>query len=303
MNKNVYVRSNRSIMTISLTRILILVPLIIYGIYKNGIYLYRNKLVSGLGMFKPIIIIFGGAVIAAIVNFLYEYFYKGNKQNSIIDNIFSSFHVEYAILLGCIMSINVNLLIYFIVLTIVIIASKFIDDKINTVCIIFLIIYAISYFMDGFSFLNIYESSKTFSYEFIDYLIGRAPGGLASTHVILIIAGLIGLTLTNNNKTTISLSSIITYIILVFGYAIVTKNDFSSILFCYNYLFIASFIATDSLSSCYTSKGMFASGILIALISFGFYFINPVIAPIVGVLIVSVFSHFIDKKIYELSQK
>lgn len=303
MNKNVYVRSNRSIMTISLTRLAMLVPLIIYGIYKNGIYLYRSKMVNGIGMFKPLIIILGGALIAALVNYIYEFFYKKNKKNSIIDNIFSSFHVEYAVLLGCIININVNLLVYFVVLTIVIILSKFLDDKINTVCVLFLIIYAISYFIDGFSFLNIYESSKTFSYEFIDYLIGRAPGGIAATHIILLSVALIGLTITNNNKTSISISSIVTYVLLVAVYSLIAKEDFTSILFGYNYLFISSFIATDSLSSCYTNKGMLTSGILIACISFGLYFINPIIAPLVAVLIVSVFSHLIDEKIYELAQK
>ena len=43
MKNNVYVRSNRSIKNITLLRMLLLLPLIIYGVYKNGVYLFINK--------------------------------------------------------------------------------------------------------------------------------------------------------------------------------------------------------------------------------------------------------------------
>ena len=42
MKNNVYIRSDRSIFTISITRICLLIPLIIYGFYNNGIHLYNN---------------------------------------------------------------------------------------------------------------------------------------------------------------------------------------------------------------------------------------------------------------------
>lgn len=303
MNKNVYVRSNRSIMSISLTRIIMILPLIIYGFYKNGIYLYRNNLINTASMFKPLIIIFGGVLIAIIINVLYEILINKNKNINIKDMLFSSFHIEYALLLGCIMSINVNLVIYFLTLLIILIISKFITDKVNTVCLIFLVIYAISSFLGTFDYMNIYEVSKTFSYEFLDYLIGRAPGGIASTHIILIVLALFGLSITNNNKTTITLTSIVTYLILMFIYCMITSSNFAHIIFSNNYLFLVAFIATDSVTSCYTNKGMFTSGNLIALISFGIYFINPIIAPIIAILIVSIFTHLMDDYIYIISQK
>lgn len=303
MNKNVYVRSKRSIMSISLTRIIMILPLIIYGFYKNGIYLYRNNLVNTITMFKPLIIILGSILIAIIVNVLYEILIKKNKDTNIKNLLFSSFHIEYAILIASIMSINVNLLVYFIALTVIMIASKFIGDKVNTICLTFLIIYVISQFLDGFTFLNIYESSKTFSYEFLDYLIGRAPGGIASTHILLIVLALFGLCITNNNKTTITLTSIVTYLVLMFIYCFLSKTNFAYIIFSNNFLFLVGFVATDSVTSCYTNKGMLFSGILIALISFGIYFINPILAPIIAILIVSITAHFMDEFIYVLSQK
>ncbi len=303
MNKNVYVHSNRSIMTISLTRLVMLVPLIIYGFYKNGIYLYRKNMISTFAMFKPLVIILGSFLIAIIINVCYELFLKKNTNTSILDAIFSSFHLEYAVILGCLMSINVKLPLYFLVLIAILILSKFIGNKVNTICLAFLCIYGISYFTGGFDFLNVYESSKTFSYAFIDYLIGRAPGGIAATHIILLVIALFGISITNNNKTTITLTSIVTYLAIMFIYSLFAHADFANIIFSNNFFFIATYVATDSVTSCYTNKGMFISGIIIALISACLYLINPIIAPVLAVLIVSIFTHLLDESIYLLSQK
>ena len=40
---NVYIRSKKNIFNISIVRIILLIPMILYGIYKNGIFLYINK--------------------------------------------------------------------------------------------------------------------------------------------------------------------------------------------------------------------------------------------------------------------
>lgn len=302
MKNNVYVRSNRSIMTISIARLAMILPLIIYGIYKNGVYLYRNHLVNTFGMLKPLIIILGGVIVAGLINFLYEYFIKKQQKGNVLDLLFSSFHIEYAVLLGCVMSINVNLYLYFAVLACVTVASKFVGDKINTICLAFIIIYGISVALGDFVFANAYEISKTFSYELIDYLIGRNPGGMASTHIILLIVGLIGLSITNNNKTTISLTAIVTYLLITFVYAFFVHGNFLDIVTCNNFLFIAAFVATDSVTSCYTNRAMVISGFIIALLSFGVYFINPILAPIIAVLVTSVFTHILDEKIYLLTK-
>ena len=56
MKNNVYVRSRRSIKNISIVRICLLIPLIIYGFYKNGFYLYQHQYTNILGLFKPLIL-------------------------------------------------------------------------------------------------------------------------------------------------------------------------------------------------------------------------------------------------------
>lgn len=301
MKNNVYVRSNRSILTISLSRILFILPVIIYGFYKNGIYLYQNNYITLFNMFRPLIIIFGGAIIAAGINIFYEKILKNNKSN-LLDVLFSSFTIEYAILIGCVSSINTNLLIYFSTLTIVLFVSKFMNNRINVMCLIFLLIYGISCFFSDYNFANYYEMSKDFSYTIMDYLIGRGAGGIASTHIIFLILAMFGLFITNNSKTNITLTSIVTVIICLLIIHIFNKSNIFEILFHNNYLFIFSLIATDSVTSSYTNSGMLIYGVLIGILTAIISIINPIIAPYIAILIVSLFNILIDKYSYLLKK-
>lgn len=294
MKNNVYVRSSKSIFSISLTRLLFILPMIIYGFYKNGIYLYQNGYISLFNVFRPLIIIFGSAIIASLINIIYEMLIKKNKDK-LINILFSSFTIEYAVLIACVMSINVNLIIYFGVLSVLLFISKFLNNRVNVMAIIFLVIYGISYFTTGFSYANSYENSKVFSYTIMDYFIGRGSGGIASTHIIFLALAIFGLFITSNNKTDITLSSIITFIavlifISIFNHINVIENIFNN-----NIPFIFALIATDSVTSCYTSRGMIIFGVLIGIIASLFSIINPIIAPFIAILIVSLFNILIDK--------
>lgn len=294
MNNNIYVRNKTSIKTISLTRIILLLPLIIYGIYKNGIYLYQHRFVNALGMFKPLILILTGALIGLIVNVAYEKLIKKN-EGSIDEIIFSSFHVEYGIVLACISSINTNIIIFLIVTLVIFILSKFLNNRINTIAIAFIIIYAISYINGGYIFENSYELSKSFSLNFFDYLIGRGSGGIASTHILLLLVAIVGMHLTNNNKTEITIYSIISFMIPTFIYGLIASKDILSLLFLNNYIFIFTYVATDSVTSCYTTNGKLIYGVLIGLSTFGLSLINPILAPFISIALFSILNNLIDR--------
>lgn len=296
MNNNVYIRSNRSIMTLSLTRIIFIIPMIIYGFYKNGVYLYQNSYITLFDMFRPLIFIIGGGLIGFLVNIIYEKIIKKNKSN-ILNISFSSFHIEYGILLGCVTSINTNLLIFFGVTFSVLFISKFLNNRVNTMALAFIIIFLIGNLLGDYQFANAYETSKNFSLTFMDYLIGRGPGGIAGTHILLLILALFGLYITNNNKTTISLVAVLSYIILAGVYCFFAHQNFLELLFMNNYLFILSFISTDSVTSCYTSRGKMVFGLAISILTFALSFIIPIVAPFVAILVISLFNNLIDRKV------
>lgn len=292
---NIYVRNKTSIKTISLTRIIFLLPLIIYGVYKNGIYLYQHGFINIINMFKPLILIFIGAFIGIIVNVVYEKIIR-KSEGRIDEIIFSSFHVEYGIILGCLSSINTNVLIFSLATLIVFILSKFLNNRINTIAIAFIVIYAISLMNGGYFFENSYELSKKFSLNFFDYLIGRGTGGISSTHILLLIVAIVGMHLTNNNKTEITIYSILSFIIPSLIYGIIASKDILSLIFLNNYIFIFCYVATDSVTSCYTANGKFIYGVLIGLTSFGLSLLNPIIAPFISIAIFSILNNLIDRK-------
>lgn len=293
---NVYVRGNTSIKSISLTRLFLILPLIIYGIYKNGIFLYMNDYVGLLDMFRPIILILIGAFIGAIVNIIYEYIIKRRKE-SLINTIFSSFHVEYGVILACISSINTNILAFTICVFFIFLISKFLNNRINIIAITFIVIYWLMTIKNPYTFSNIYELSKNFSLNLMDYLTGRAAGGIASTHIILLMVSLVGLHISNTNKSEITIYTCISYALPAIIYAIIKHISIVNILFLNNYMFIFTFVATDSVTSCYTTNGKKVYGILVGLLTFGFYFANPIIAPFISITIVSLLNNLIDRKV------
>lgn len=303
MRNNIYIRSNKSIKTISLTKMFFLIPLIVFGLYKNGIYLYKENYISFIEIFRPLVYILIGSLAGIFVNIFYEKVIK-KSDNDIISVIFSSFHVEYGVILGCLVSINTNIILYTLTILLMFLLSKFLNNRINVMCVILIIIYIVSEcILGGWSLLNVNEASKSFSYEFMDYLVGRYPGGIASTHIILILLSTFGLFMTNNIKSTISLSSLVTIIGLFAIYSLIANANFSNLIFSNNIVMIMCFVATDSQTSSYTKRGMIAFGVFIGILTVILTPLNAYLAPLISVLIISLFNNLIDRKFNSLLYK
>ena len=303
MKNNVYVRSKKSIKNISITRLLCLLPLIIYGLYKNGIYLYINHYTTIIGLFKPLIYIIIGGIIGALVNIIYEKVIK-RREDSLFDMVFSSFHVEYGILLGCITSINTNIIIFTISVLGIFILSKFIKNRVNVMSIVFILIYLLQVnILGSYSFLNAYDTSRVFTFDFMDYMVGRGQGGIATTHIILLIISLIGISITNNNKSNITLSSILGLFVVFGVYSIINKVPLGSIILNNNYMFVCVYILTDYVTSSYTLKGEVIYGLLFSVLTLLFYFINPYLAPFISVVITSLLNNLIDRIANKLTKQ
>ena len=66
------IKNNNSIEKMSYIYLLSLLPLILFGFYKNGISLYIKDYVNILGMLKPLLLILCGFIIGILVNIIYE---------------------------------------------------------------------------------------------------------------------------------------------------------------------------------------------------------------------------------------
>jgi len=292
------IKSDNSIKRISYMYILSLLPLILFGFYKNGISLYIKDYINIFEMFKPLFFIFIGFCIGSLVNIIYEKNIKKNKDKY-MNIIFSSFHPIYGILISCIISINTNLFLFSIVSFVVLFLSKFIkNNKINYIALTSLIIFLIMSIFDKFSFLNIYEISNKFNLNAIDYMFGKGSGGIFTTNIILLVVSFIFLYNVKTYKKSISISSISTFVILVVLYSVIKNNigNIMNILFTNGILFSFIYIATDSISSSYTKEGKVIYGILVGLFTFLLYLINPALSSLGGILIASILNSIIDLK-------
>lgn len=291
------IKDDTSIKKISLTYILSLLPLILYGFYKNGIYLYIKKYISLPKMVKPLLLILIGFLIGASVNIIYLKLIKKSKDN-IIDIIFSSFHPIYGILIASIISINTNILLFSVVTFAVLFISKFINNKINLISLSSLIIFFIMNVLNKFTFMNIYEQSSSFKMNAIDYMFGRGSGGILTTNILLIVLSFIILYNSKVYKKNIAIYSSIVFILLTTIYCILTKNigNIMNMLFTNGILFSFVYVATEPVSSSYTKYGKEIYGILVGILTFIFYLINPALSSLGGILIASIFNSLIDLK-------
>lgn len=291
-------KSDNSIKKITLTYIISLLPLILFGFYKNGISLYIKKYVNILEMFKPLVIILLGFLIGAIVNVIYEKKINKNKDN-IKDIIFSSLHPIYGILIGCISSINTNIILFSLVTFIILLISKFTKNtKINYITLTSLIIFFIMNIFGKFSFLNAYEVSNNFNMNTIDYLFGKGNGGIVTTNILLLIISYIILYNSNIYKRNIPIYSFISFLLLTIIYCFI-KNDIGNImnmLFTNGILFSFVYIASEPNSSSYTRLGSTIYGIIVGVLSFIFYLINPALSSLGSIFIASIFNSLIDLK-------
>ena len=291
------IKSNNSIRRMCYTYLISLLPLILFGFYKNGISLYIKGFVNLYGMVKPLLFAIIGGLIGILVNIIYEKINK--KDNKISDVIFSSFHLIYGILIACVTSINTNILLFSIVTFVVLFFSKFIKyNKFNVVALTSLIIFFIMNLLNEFSFLNSYEVSNNFNMNAIDYLFGRGSGGIFTTNILLLCISFIILYFNRVYKKIIPIFATITFTIFTIIYCIIVKDIamILEMLFTNGILFSFVYIASESTSSSYTRLGQIIYGIIVGILTFILYLIEPLLASFGAVFIASILSWIIDLK-------
>lgn len=291
MNNTVFIRSKISIYTISLVRILSLLPFVLVGIYLNT---FKVDNLTVKGFLNPLSYSLVGMIIGMLVNLIFT---KKHKKDRLSDVLFSSFHVEYGIILGCLMSSSVSLIVFSGVLLTLFILSKLVDIKVNTMALAFIIIFIITKLNGEFEYVTRSALSDK------DYLIGNVNGGLLSTGLIPFLISLFVLRVNSSSKTDISIYASISYALLSFVISIITKTSFYDIVFMNSYLFVFLYIASDSISSSYTLKGVKVYGLLIGILTFALSFVEPILAPFIAILITSLFHTLIDKLSNKLLKK
>ena len=285
---NVYLKSKNNENKILVKYILLLIPFLIYGFYKNGILLYKGEYVNIFYMFKPLIL----TIIAILISYLFT---KYKKEE------FISYRLYLNILSSLIVLPNTNIFIYLIILFLVNILYTF--NKVNISLITILLIIIVSMIFSKYSFLNVYEESVNHSYSITNYLFGNGSGGISNTLFIYSILVFIYLICDFSYKKHIVVTSLtVYYILLIISFVLFKKFDYN-LLLNNNLVFSFIFLNTISIFTPYTKGGCYLYGFILGLISFCFSFIDINLGVYLISLILSFTSLYFDKLILKISSK
>ena len=170
------------------TTFLCLIPLILFGLYKNGLQLYKKDLITPILMLKPLIIIamsLAGSFIGTIIR---EFKSKNKDIHKILNN--NKIIFLESIIIALLMPINSSPIILFIAM--IIMSLFFRRFELNRIALFYIGLEVINKIFGMNSFENLYEVSSMVKYNTIDMFLGFASGGICSTSVLLILIALLG---------------------------------------------------------------------------------------------------------------
>ena len=281
MNK-VYINTKMTIDKYILRYIYGLIPLILYGIYKNGILLFNLDLINFLDIFKIIYLL----IISIIIYIIYCLIFKKKiKINLEILNI---------LIIPLFMPTSINLLIYTTTLFIGLIINHYLSKvlKYNNTAFMILFILLFLVIFNNYNYLNIAEATKNYSFSSLDLLFGRNTAGIASSSIIIGLLLIIYFSIFTIYKKELTLSSIISFILLI---GILNNFNIINIL---NGNAILSFIliAPDMISTPIKRNEKIIFGTIIGLISAIFIqYIDIYCGSIIAILLISIIYNLIRK--------
>ncbi len=250
-----------------------LIPILLFGFYKNGIMLYQNNYVSFGDALIPLYFYF----ISAVVGFLVAFITKEKRSQIIF----------YALLISCSVSINTNMFLYPVLLFVGLFVSLYLAHKwqIHTLSLT-RIILILALFLGTYSYLNVSEKIGAFNYDLWDLFFGYGSGGIATTSFLFLLFSFLILLFNPFYKKWIPLSASASFAILFFLLFPFTKDAYylESILNGTVY-FGFVFVATDFYVTPSSKKGMIIYGLLIGLLSA----ILGIFIPIYEISYISIF--------------
>lgn len=301
-NNKVIIHNDNSISKINYRYLLALLPLILFGFYKNGIIVYQNNLASLLELFYPLIIPIGCLIIGYFVSYIINKTHH-KKTGKILENYNMPI---LTLIIGMLMPINVNIFICFGILLIfsIVYFRYFYRSKlsINFIAISTLTIVVASALISNTMlttkmYMNNYEAIANLNPSIIRLVFGYNYSGLATSNLFLILFAYVFLSFSISYKKEIPFYTLLFYLILLLISLLFFAdfNPFIRNMFSSSFLFIVVFVASEMKSSPYNRLGMIIYSLLIALVSFALAFVNFEISLLLSIFLISTITNLINK--------
>lgn len=275
-----FVREETNIKKIISYLYISIIPLLIFGFYKNGIKSY-----DGIYILHPLILDLIGFASGALVSIILE------KKKPL-----TSFYPFYGLLSASLVFPNTSIIVFGLICFISLFIYKKINkNNVNIVCVIALIVILISNFYET-SYLNLVINSNT-NLDGLDYLLGKGSSGLNASCTLLSLTSYLYLSTKAFYKREIPLYSFLTYSILMVIY-LSFIGDINSLfvrLLSNGTIFSLVFVSTMGTTSSYTKRGRICYALILGILMFILSFSFPSLAVISAIFLVSIMHKYIDK--------
>lgn len=275
-----FVREETNIKKIISYLYISIIPLLIFGFYKNGIKGY-----DGIFILHPLILDLIGFASGALVSIILE------KKKPL-----TSFYPFYGLLSASLVFPNTSIIVFGLICFISLFIYKKINkNNVNIVCVIALIVILISNFYET-SYLNLVINSNT-NLDGLDYLLGKGSAGLNASCTLLSLVSYLYLSTKAFYKREIPLYSFLIYSILMVIY-LSFIGDINSLfvrLLSNGTIFSLVFVSTMGTTSSYTKRGRICYALILGILMFILSFSFPSLAVISAIFLVSIMHKYIDK--------
>ena len=275
-----FVREETNIKKIISYLYISIIPLLIFGFYKNGIKGY-----DGIYILHPLILDLVGFASGTLVSIILE------KKKPL-----TSFYPFYGLLSASLVFPNTSIIVFGLICFISLFIYKKINkNNVNIVCVIALIVILISNFYET-SYLNLVINSNT-NLDGLDYLLGKGSAGLNASCTLLSLASYLYLSTKDFYKKEIPLYSFLIYSILMVIY-LSFIGDINSLfvrLLSNGTIFSLVFVSTMGTTSSYTKRGRICYALILGILMFILSFSFPSLAVISAIFLTSIMHKYIDK--------
>jgi len=279
---------------------LALLPLIIYGFYKNGLLPFLNQDISLFQMFRPLCFPLIGFGIGAITDYL---IWWRNDQETIWTN-----YPIYGLLISMTMPIQTNLCLFAIFLFLLFaILRKFSNqlERFSPLLVTQVILSILFVFLAHVPFLNKSEMNNPFVYSMVDIFFGRSIGGVSTTSIFWLLIAYAYLWFDPYYKKEIPISILLSYTLWVIVFEIILPTgDMLKMILNSSVVFASIFVASEMVYSPYTEKGRIIYSIIIGTIGFFLTrFFHNIEGIYISIFLISIFVPVIDEIVNKYQQK
>ena len=264
---------------------LAVIPLLIYGLYKNGYLLISNHYITTKMLIKVIIY----PLISTLIAYLLGLIFKKNKKELL----------KFGIIAGLTAPYNFNMIAYFSIVIGVMFLLMYVPNrlKINEPALLITILIILNAIYNNSVIFNPMELTNQYKFSLFDLFFGRGVSFIYTSSIFWLLVSYLILTNIKTYKRNIFIYEFITYLICFFIYVICTKDFTSSAIIFLNGITFFSFIFLSPVNTSSPSINfeMKIYAIFTSLLSFIFVFILKIFTgAVIAVLISSIIYRLYD---------